>query len=69
LLNFIKCPFCAGHEAVSPETAHAIESMIEAFLYVDEHPRPEALETELWNIRNAILNHQERDAEVDPLLT
>jgi hypothetical protein len=62
---FVKCPFCAGHEAVSAKAADAIQSMIEEYQRgVIDGP----LDTELWNIRNSILNHQERAAEVDPLL-
>lgn len=65
-VSFIKCPFCSGHEAVSPEAADVIAALIEKYTrgsVVFE------LETELLNIRNHILNAQERTAEVDPLLT
>jgi hypothetical protein len=64
---FIKCPFCAGHEAISPEAADAIGEMIFGWLSITQHPES-PIKTELMNIRNSILNHQERAAEVDPLL-
>lgn len=65
MINFITCPFCAGGESVSPEATDALAWMIE------EHLRGKAdspLDVELSNIRNAILNVQERAAAIDPLL-
>ena len=58
MLNFIRCPFCAGHESISAEAAKSIELMIHRWLetnVVRDH-----LAAELENIRNAILNQQER---------
>jgi hypothetical protein len=57
--EFIKCPFCSGHEAVSPEAAERIAGMI--YNSMDGWPEDSPLATELWNIRNAILNTQERE--------
>lgn len=64
-MSFVKCPFCAGHYAVSSEAAAAIENMIAGYLdFYDDHS---PLATEMHNIRNAILNTAER-IDVDPLL-
>lgn len=68
MYNFVKCPFCAGHEFVSPDAADAIARMIVMGLKGSiESP----LQTELFNIRNAILNMAERETippeEVLPL--
>lgn len=65
MLNFITCPFCSGHEAVSPEAATAIAGMIEEEL---RGKCTSALDTELFNIRNMIVNMQEREADIDPLM-
>jgi hypothetical protein len=63
--SFIKCPFCAGHEVVSAEAAEIIANQIdECVNLLEEMP----VKTELHNIRNAILNHQERATDVDELL-
>jgi hypothetical protein len=55
---FVKCPFCAGHELVTPEAADAIAELI-------GEPRDHCALTptgvELQNIRNAILNTRERE--------
>jgi hypothetical protein len=60
MIEFIKCPFCAGHEAVTPEALEIIANQIdECVNLLDETP----VKTELHNIRNAILNTRER---VDP---
>jgi len=58
MFNFIKCPFCAGHETVSAEAAERIAGMI----YNSMHGWPEdhPLMVELSNIHNAILNQAER---------
>jgi hypothetical protein len=65
MTDFVKCPCCAGHESISADAAAALAILIEHRLKgCGESP----LKTELWNIRNAILNTQERTAAVDPLL-
>jgi hypothetical protein len=70
-MNFIKCPFCAGHEVVSPEAAETIADMIQVWIDNDGDPTGEDPTGELMNIRNAILNGQERreqnPGEVVPL--
>ena len=73
VFSFVKCPFCSGHEAVSPEAAALIADLINSEInYLrrgDEPPDiPKAVKAELENIRNVILNTQERET-VDPLLT
>ncbi len=65
MYNFVKCPFCAGCEAVSPEAAQEIAQLIIGWVdELDEGP----VRTELENISNAILNRQERTTDIDPLL-
>lgn len=62
MIDFITCPFCAGHETVSPEAADVIAALIEKYTrgsVVFE------LETELLNIRNAILNTAQRAQPVE----
>jgi hypothetical protein len=78
VFSFVKCPFCSGHEAVSPEAATLIADLINSEINDlrrgDEPPDipkadiPKAVKAELENIRNVILNTQERET-VDPLLT
>lgn len=68
LNGFIQCPFCAGHEKISPQTVEIIESLISHYLEYRPSDHPDAskpTEIELHNIRNDILNRQER---IDPLL-
>lgn len=60
MISFVKCPFCAGHEAISAKAVDAIANAIDA--WVQEHGSPELI-CELDNIRNDILNRQERTAE------
>jgi hypothetical protein len=58
--EFVKCCFCAGHEAISAEAAAHIADELAYLEYrLSEGP----LLTELMNIRNAILNTQERTSE------
>lgn len=57
MFNFTRCPFCAGHESVSPEAASTIAELISRSSY-EYGPQVEA---ELLNIRNAILNQAERE--------
>ena len=59
MLNFTRCPFCAGHESISPETAEAIARLIEHSQWMTGS-RESPFLTELENIRNAILNQQQR---------
>jgi len=68
VFSFVKCPFCSGHEAVSPEAAALIEQAIDYELHERGSELSPALIAELENIRNVILNTQERET-VDPLLT
>ena len=68
VFSFVKCPFCSGHEAVSPEAAALIEQAIDYELDERGTSLSPALIAELQNIRNVILNTQERET-VDPLLT
>lgn len=63
MTDYQRCPFCSGHEQVSTEAMEILEEAIRAFLPKRESP----LKCELENIRNVILNHQEREA-IDPLL-
>jgi hypothetical protein len=63
---FVKCPCCAGHEAISAEAAEALATIIKHRLTgCGESP----VTTELWNIYNTIVNDQERAAAIDPLLS
>jgi hypothetical protein len=73
MISFINCPFCSGHETVSSEAAALIADLINSeindFRCGDEPLNiPKAVKAELENIRNVILNTQEREA-VDPLLS
>lgn len=76
MFNFIKCLCCAGHEVISSEAAAMLESLIDGALGVrpdgDIRVMDVALETELYNIRNAIYNARTREAAteepIDPLL-
>lgn len=61
MLNFTRCPFCAGHESISPEAAKSIELMI--YRWLETNVVKDHLAGELENIRNAILNQQERTVE------
>lgn len=67
VFSFIECPCCAGHDVISREAADWLAARIDAAL-----PNPSAgyaLETELYNIRNAIYNSRAREPEpIDPLL-
>ena len=61
-MSFITCPFCSGHEAISPQVAEVIGEMIGTVLAT--HPDwPRESICELENIRNVILNTQGREAE------
>lgn len=64
--DFIQCPFCSGHEAVSLEAADMIAHWIEDWLAC-EHANP--ANEELHNMLNVIRNTQERATTIDPLLT
>ena len=68
MINFVQCPFCAGHESVSPEAAHLIKESIALHLHRWGSTLPQSLVTELENICNAILNQAEREPAIDPLL-
>ena len=63
MFNFIKCPFCSGHEAVSPVAAEHIGQLIASSLFgmAPHDPR----KAELENIRNTILSYQEREQQED----
>lgn len=67
-MNFVKCPCCAGHETISAEAAAELAMMI--FNRLDGFGEGPVV-TELNNIRNTILNMQERETirpeEVLPL--
>lgn len=64
MTEFVKCPFCCGTEKVSDGALDAIESAIWEWLHI---PRPESdTVTEMWNIRNVILNALERTSPVVP---
>lgn len=60
MISFINCPFCSGHEAVSPEAATAIAELIEKALYKSDSPLT-PLGGELQNILNVIRNTEERE--------
>jgi hypothetical protein len=65
-MNFIKCPFCSGHEAISPEAARLIADGIGI---VNDDELPVFVQIELDNIRNTILNYEQREQPAtDPLL-
>lgn len=76
MFNFIKCPCCSGHDVITIEATAMLEYLIELELgNVPPTAKPAmttALETELYNIRNAIYNARTRKAAVeepiDPLL-
>ena len=55
--NFVQCPFCAGHESVSPEALADIAKAIQ--FYIDK--RGSWVDTELYNVMNDILNRKERE--------
>lgn len=63
MVDFVTCPFCAGHEKVSPKAAAVIASQI--LRWCEEQSRDSELMGELINIRNAILNTAERAAPVE----
>jgi hypothetical protein len=56
--NFITCPFCSGHEVVSPEAASEIAAMIGN--HIRDFKEGDSLKIELENIRNTILNYEQR---------
>jgi len=58
MFTFVKCPCCAGHEALSQKSVDALEGMLS--VYLDMHPEA----TELYNILNAIRNAKEPDRTV-----
>lgn len=60
MTDFINCPFCCGHEAVSREAAHIIKEAIALHLHRWRETLPDSVVCELENIRNVILNHAER---------
>ena len=64
-MSFITCPFCSGHEAVSPEAVNMLANWIEEWL---DRERAHPANNELHNILNVIRNTQEREAEIDPLM-
>lgn len=70
MFEFIKCPCCAGHESISSEAAAELEFLIDGA--IARGIENTALETELYNIRNAIYNARTRKAATeeptDPLL-
>jgi hypothetical protein len=69
MTDFINCPLCSGHENVSREAASAIEEAIDNYLKSNEHGYlSAAARCELENIRNVILNTQDREKPIDPLL-
>jgi hypothetical protein len=66
VFNFIKCPFCSGHESLLEEAAGIIGQMIAQRLEADIQSDSEAAQTALWNIRNVIENTAERREEYVP---
>jgi hypothetical protein len=60
MISFINCPFCFGHETVSSEAAALIEQAIHYELGERGSELSPKLIGELENIRNVILNTQER---------
>lgn len=65
MTDFIRCPFCSGHEVISTETADLLIEWIDSN---EDWRRPKQVQAELENIRNSILNHREREQEQEPLL-
>jgi hypothetical protein len=65
MTDFINCPFCSGHEKVSRDAAVVINELIDGLL---PKLQESALKIELENIRNVILNTQDREKPIDPLL-
>lgn len=57
MFSFVKCPCCAGHEALSQKSIDALEGMLS--IYLDMHPEA----TELYNILNAIRNIRQRQED------
>jgi hypothetical protein len=70
VFEFVKCPCCAGHDVISDEAAAELEVLIDGA--IARGIENTALETELYNIRNAIYNARTRKAAaeepIDPLL-
>jgi hypothetical protein len=65
MISFVKCPFCSGHEAISLEAAQYIATLLKDVAWATDF----AVAVELSNIRNTILNHAQREEDIDPLLT
>ena len=61
MFNFVKCQFCAGHEALSVEATDVLEELILHWLVDLREAHPAS--TELHNILNAIRNAKERRAD------
>jgi hypothetical protein len=68
MTDFITCPFCSGHEAVTQEAAHIIKEAIALHLHRWRATLPNHVVCEMENICNVILNTAEREQEIDPLL-
>jgi hypothetical protein len=70
-VNFISCPICSGHEQISADAADALADLIGQRSNAGMHS---SVQTELENIRNTILNMEERrpkrtkKSAIDPLL-
>jgi hypothetical protein len=60
---FIKCPFCSGHEAVTPEAANLIREAIALHLHRWHSTLSNELVGELENICNVIDNTAEREPQ------
>jgi hypothetical protein len=60
MISFINCPFCSGHESVSPEAARLIREAIALHLHRWRSTLSDMLVTELENICNVIDNTAER---------
>lgn len=74
-MNFIKCAFCSGHEAISSEATGEIEFGIRYALSIRGWEDARSVEGELENILNVIENTRQRECaqaqpepEIDPLL-
>jgi hypothetical protein len=72
LANFVTCPFCAGHNAINHQALNDIAKAIEFYL----DGIGSRYEVELDNVKNTILNMQERALQqsrvippIDPLLS
>lgn len=67
MAEFVKCPFCCGHEVISAEAAAVIATVLMA---AEVTPMSDAVAIELQNICNSIENfrqHEQREEWRPPM--